>query len=455
MILYANLATSSQINVFAIKEPFMKYGLSFVFLLLVVFAEAQERRQFSSFSEVLTFADQHSYTTKVASLQQNLAVLTRKTALGNVVNPRIPTTISMLDNTRQSVSFIPAEVFGGSAGSFKEITMGQQYVSTFNFTPQFDIFNLGNYARIKSAKINEEITQNTIATNKKNLFDQLNATYHNIQTFKTQLVYLQLNKQKSDSILSIVQQKYAQGLVRQQDLNDAQVNSITIADKIEQANWNIEQQTLILKTLCDTDEELILNESLSPLSVENSVAAAKNNLLEEGMRLQTKFLEAELLASKWQQLPVLSFVSSLNWQNNSNNSFFDGKWISSNYIGLRMTWDLPTNVTKLSNFKTSEINTQLAKINATHTQLQNRLQNEQLDKEYLKVVAQYKNLAQIAKLKADNFQKSQNQYRDNILGLDKLLLAQNDLIISQLNLATSLATIAFTKAKIEINNTVK
>ena len=72
--------------------------------------------------------------------------------------------------------------------------------------------------------------------------------------------------------------------------------------------------------------------------------------------------------------------------------------------------------------------------------------------EYEKSLKQKENLWKIHDLKKDTYEKNFNQFKENILPLDKLLISQNDMLVSKLNIVSSLANIGFNKTKIEINN---
>jgi outer membrane protein TolC len=417
----------------------------------------QNTHDLKTLTEVLDLADKNSYSTKIATEQTDLARTTVQSAYGNILNPRIPVTASITDNTRMPVSFIPAEVFGGPSGSFRQLTLGQQYISVFNVAPQFDIINFGSIAKIKSAKINERLSTNNNSVNRKNLFDQINSCYHNILSFQAQITILKQHQLKADSIYLILKNKYELGLIRQQDLNDAEVNKITITDKTEQATLALQQQYLILKTLCDTDDNLTVSESLWQSYDQETKLKAEGNLSTQNAELQKEFTRAEYAAAKWANMPTLSFVGSFNWQNNSNTRFFDPKnsWINSNFWSLRVSWDFPTNINKLTAMKSAQINYRIAKINAEHLAKQNQSLNDQMVLDYEKAMLQKKNNERIFKLKEDNFLKSKNQFVENVLPLDKLLIAHNDMLASQINLAMTLASLSFNKSKIEINNQVK
>jgi OMF family outer membrane factor len=432
----------------------MRYTLSIFLIAISSIGFAQQK--FISLQEILSLAEKNNYSILIAEEQNNLASLTTVSAYGNAFNPRMPLSASITDNSKLPVSFIPSEAFGGPVGGFKQLTMGQRYVSVLNFAPQFEILNFGSLAKIKSAKANELLTKHNALLNKKNLFDQVNACYHNIISFQSQINVLKLNKQKSDTLLRIINDKYNLGLVRKQDVNDAEINLISIKDKFEQAKIGLEQQYLTLKILCETEDSLMINQILDESKIENEINVT-GNLIQENANLQLSFSKAEYKASLWNNLPVLSFITSFNVQNNSNLSFIDSKnpWIQSNFYSLKLSWDFPTNVPKITALKSNLIAYNIAQINAKHSSLQAKLQNEQLVNDYQKSLLQYQNNKNIYSLKLDNYIKSKAQFEANILSLDKLLLAHNDLLISELNVATGYANVSFNKSKIEINNQIK
>ena len=71
---------------------------------------------------------------------------------------------------------------------------------------------------------------------------------------------------------------------------------------------------------------------------------------------------------------------------------------------------------------------------------------------YEKAVNQLQNFKKIASLKEDTYRKSFNQYKENIISLDQLLIYYNNMLSAQLNMVSALANIGFSKSKIDINN---
>lgn len=428
-------------------------------LLLLVFsfnseiAFGQEVKVFTSINEVFALAKSKNYTLLNAELQTKIADLTKKAAVGNVFNPRVPTTIQALDNMNQQVSFLPAEAFGGPTGTFKEVTIGQQYVSTLAIMPQFEIFNLSNIAQVKSAKINEQLVENQNKLNELQLYNKINSIYSNILSFNGQKEILQENLKIAENIQSIIKQKFSEGLVRKQDVNEAEVNVINTKDKLEQLELNLKIQYQLLNLFFENQTTSEVTESVWNYENSNQITQVKNNLDVENTHLQNLLAKQEYKSLKYQNLPSLSFVSSFSWQNLSNEFFFHSKSNNTNfnYLGLKLNLELPT-AQRLANTKNKSIQIKILSNSEEHIIKENDIKNQQLILDYEKSVKQAENFKKISALKKDTYEKNYNQFKENILSLDKLLISQNELLQSKLNVVLALATISFNKNKIDINN---
>lgn len=427
---------------------------SFVFLIFFSVINGQEKREFTSFKEVLEYVKVTNHQFKNAEWQTRLADLARKTAKLNLLNPKIPASAQVLDNITQQVSFLPGQIFGQPQGTFKEVTIGQQYASTFSVQPQFDIINLANYAQIKSAKTNQLLIENQNKINEQNIYDQINMVYFNILSFNEQKKILEENIVIAKDILRIIQNKFTEGIARKQEVNEAETNLISLQDKLQQIELNTEIQVQTFNLFLENNVKATISEDLWTYENSNAPLTTQNSLLAENAKLQYELSEQEYKGLKFQNYPVLSFISSFNWQNLSNDFAFskNSDWINFNYIGLKLSYDLPTTVTKYSNLKSKKIQLEIAKNNQEFSKKENENKNKQMILEYEKALLQNENFIKIYILKKDTYEKNFNQFKENILPLDKLLISQNDMLTSRLNVVYSLANIGFAKAKIEISN---
>lgn len=436
-----------------IKNDTHRMTIVLLLCLLVAKVQGQEQVKISTINEAFALAKNKNYTLLNAELQTKIADLTKKAAVANILNPRVPTTIQALDNMNQQVSFLPAEAFGGPAGTFKEVTIGQQYVSTLAIMPQFEILNLSNIAQVKSAKINEQLTENQNKLNELQLYNKINSIYSNILSFNGQKEILQENLLIAENIQTIIKQKFNEGLVRKQDVNEAEVNVINTKDKLEQLELNLKIQYQLLNLFFENQTSTEVTESVWNYENSNQITKVKNNLDVENIHLQNLLAKQEHKSLMYQNLPSLSFVSSFSWQNLSNESFFHSKSNNTNfnYLGLKLNLELPT-AQRISNTQNKRIQVKILTNNEEHTVKENEIKNQQLLLDYDKAVKQAENYRKIADLKKDTYEKNYNQFKENILSLDKLLISQNELLQSKLNVVLALATISFNKNKIDITN---
>ena len=436
-----------------VKNNTDRMAIVLLLCLSVIKVQGQEQVKISTINEAFALAKNKNYTLLNAQLQIKIADLTKKSAVANVFNPRVPTTIQALDNMNQQVSFLPAEAFGGPAGTFKQVTIGQQYVSTLAIMPQFEIFNLSNIAQVKSAKLNEQLVDNQNKLNELQLYNKINSIYSNIISFNGQKEILQENLVIAENIQAIIKQKFDEGLVRKQDVNEAEVNVISTKDKLEQLDVNLKIQYQLLNLFFENQTNGEITESIWNYENSNQITQVKNNLDVENTHLQTLLAKQEYKSLKYQNLPSLSFVSSFSWQNLSNESFFNSKSNNTNfnYLGLKLNLELPT-AQRIANTKNKSIQMKMLSNSEEHVIKENDIKNQQLIMGLEKAIKQADNLKKIVDLKKDSYEKNYNQFKENILPLDKLLIAQNDLLGSKVNLVLALATISFNKNKIDINN---
>lgn len=433
------------------------FHISFSILLLCT-STFRAQLNFTGLDSLLSYAERNSTAIKTGHQQSLLAKWTKVAAIANTVNFKSPITFSATDNLQLPVNFLPAEAFGGPAGTFRQVTLGQEYVSNFNFNPQIDILNPYNWAKVKSASVNKEITEVGNQINKKTLFENIAAVYYNLLALQEQIILTEKSLTAADSIQQIVQNKFSSGIIREQDLNNARVNQLNIKDKLIQLKIMHEQQLNTLKILCDipTGVQLTLQNSTYSQSPKETLKST-GNLNNRYNELQHKLAKSEWRANKMSMMPTLSAFYYQGWQHNSNISFFDNKssWIQSQYIGIKITVPFPPDVTKMSQSYTSKINYRIAGLNNEHSELQTELNNKSLDLDFNKALSTYETSKQIYDLKSSNYTKSINQYKEGILSTDVLLTAFNEMINSELSVVSAFSSAQFIKSKILINNALK
>jgi len=430
----------------------------FGFLLVNHFSNAQNKLEFNTINSLLEYAENHSFSIKIGKQEVLLAKWQKISAQAGLVNFRMQTSFSLTDNVTLPITYFPAEAFGGDPGTFKEVTTGQQFMGNFNFTPQIDLINPVSWAKLKSVKINSKLTDINNLIVKKSLFESISASYYNIISLKEQIEISRKNLFTADTLQSIMQNKYAEGIVRQQDLNDASINKLSLADKLTQLEISLNQQYYALKVLCDIpkNEELVITEIVNYNQHFNIGFKANNQLEHKSSLLKADLAKEDLRANRLAQYPTVSIVTYNGWQQNSNNQFFDSNtnWVNSQYIGLRLSMPFP-DINRFTLTKSAKINKTISEFDAKHVKHENDIANIQLVLDYEKAYSQFKTANQIFLLKEENYQMASNQFNAAILSSDKLLIAFDNMLVSQLNYSASLANLLYTISKIEINNSIQ
>ncbi len=424
-----------------------------------VCSNAQNRIEIDNLTTLQRYAENHSANFKNANENVLLATYTRIASQWGVVNLTGNANASMLDNVNLPQSFIPAEFFGGKPGTFKTVTFGQQYVSNLTLNPQIDIINPSLWARIQTAKANEGLSKVNRLITKKNLLESVAAAYYNVLSLQEQLKSSRQLLLNNDTLAGIFANKFNEGLIRVQDLNNVQANQLLIKDKVQQLEKQLEIQIGILKGLCDIpmNQEMNFSEQLSQ-SFQNTTEPlkARANLLTQQSRMQEMYQRKVLNADQLWLLPNISMVSNFMVQQNTNNHFFDEQKVYfSNYYGLRLSMPIIPDVNKIANVRNDRINLQIARNNAAHAALQDSINNHQLELEYDKAFNTWRNTLLIERLKEDTYLRNLNIYKEGVFSSYELISSLNEWLNAKLNTENAAAAYQYAKARIILQNSIQ
>ena len=203
--------------------------------------------------------------------------------------------------------------------------------------------------------------ENQNKINEQNLYKKINAVYFNILSFNGQKEVVEENILIAENILKIISEKNKEGIARKQEVNEAEVNLILLKDKLEQLEMNTKIQYKILNLFFENKIESNLKQTIWDFKDQTILSANQNNLQNQNSELQAQLAQQEYKSLQYQNYPTLSFVSSFNWQNLSNDNFFASKsnWQNFNYVGLKLGWELPT-IQRISNIKSKKIQLEIS-----------------------------------------------------------------------------------------------
>ncbi len=425
----------------------------YLYILLLFFgttAFGQSVQRFSTWNALEDWVLKNATVIQLNQEQLRMAELTEQASWLNTLNPRIPTTGSWINNTDLPVNFIPGQVFGGPEGSFREITFGQQYISSFTAAPQFDLVNIAKWQDVRAAKANTKVVAAEGMMNRIKLLEQVNVLYCGIIQLKKQQKIVERFVWLSDSLSQIVGRKYDAGLMRLQDRNDAQVNVLQQKGVLRNIVHQLTYQEALLSSLTGISVEIDVTERAEELETKSTV---QNQTALNLAMFRVDYAKMMYRSSQLEQLPVLSFQSSLAYQNNSNAQWMDpaNRWIYSSFVGAKLTWDLPTNAVKATNVRVKKINFKMAEILLEEEKRNTKVRNEQLIKDWENAKKEVEEKELMAILEKDSYRQAGDQYEKEVIGLDKLILAQNKWLSAQLSVLNARINQQMYQQKIRIN----
>jgi outer membrane protein len=409
---------------------------------------------FNNFEALTTYADAKNKTAQSGEIKLQQAQKAKLAAMVAIADPVLSNAANFTDNTRLPVNLFPAEAFGGNKGEYREVQTGVRYNTAISSNLDLKLLNLEAWQNLKLAKLNIEMTETDNLLNAKNLHENLAATYYNIVQLQAQLESTQRSLLIADSLLQVAENKFTEGIVRQQDVNDARINRLNTAENVRQIGFMIEQQYLSLKILADIpeNEEIVVTEKSGTTPNIRPSAIQPNLLLLQRNTLQEQSAFTNFKKSKYAFAPTISFVANNTYnQYNPDFTVFGGNWINSQFVGLRVQYILPTANT-VANRSKSRFDHLLSQKNIEKVKIQIELEQKKLENEWTKAHSQQQNDQLILDLQRDNFQKNRDLYAEGLLGIDRVLTSFSAVLNAEYNLIASQVSIQLAQAKININD---
>jgi outer membrane protein TolC len=436
-------------------------SIKYTSLFIIVFFSFKINAQkvFSNLDSLVAYSANKSTTIKSGYLKLDQAKKAKLVAIYGAFDITGNGSFNITNNTKLPVSLFPSETFGGQPGTYQEIQTGIKYNSTANLYGDIKLLNIAGWQNLKLSKINLQSIEIENQLSRKNLHENIATTYFNIVNLNEQYQTTLENTKVADTLLQILTNKYAQGLVKQQDVNAAKVNFLNSQESANQINFLIQQQYIALKIICDIPESeaIKINQSVKAEDVKLNYSVEQNKLKLTSSLLKERVASNYYKQLKYANLPTISaFASNSNQQFSKTFKTFnsDTRWINSNYIGIKAVLILPTanSITQLSKAKYDYL---LAKENSIHTANETNLEYSKLSIDYSKSVSQYTTNKEVVALQKDSYTKNLQLYKQGLIGLDQLMNSFNAMITSAYNFNSAEVNVLLSQSKIDINNKLK
>lgn len=314
---------------------------------LVSLVSLQGYSQAMSLRQCIDSAIKNNYNVRIAGyelMQAKEKVLETKTNL----LPKINSAFDYRYYTNLPYQLMPAGIFGGPAGTYKEAQFGVPHNINANVQLTYPLYNPVLQANIKTIQTAEEVASLQKIKAKEDIALEVSNVYYNAQILISQQVFIDSNMVNSRKLLAVMELLYQQKMAKGTDVEKINLQLSQLLTQKETVQNQYYQAMNILKFLIGKSPEA--NLSIEPNFGKNESLLLQDNPLTE-IKLaekQISFLHTEKKLIIKSKLPVINlngFYGTTGFAKTGSYDFL--KFYPLGYAGVQVIMPLYTgNATK-------------------------------------------------------------------------------------------------------------
>ena len=418
-------------------------------LIISINAEAQNKtKQVYAFSleECVTFAKNNNVQVKNSLLAIDAQIQTNR-EIGAAAFPTIGTNAGVNDFIKIPTSLLPAQIFGGAAGTYIPVQFGTKYNANYGINFQQLLFDGQVFVALKARasslawqKKNAALTEEAIKTNIYKIYYQLSAS-------KTQLNILDANIERLTKLAHDAEIMYKNGFAERLDVDKVSVQLNNLQTEKIKANNTVAIGFMGLKMLMGmpVNDSLALTEVIDEKSIDKDILV--ENDFQYGVRKDFQYLSetkklSEFNVKRYQlgYLPTISFSGSTS--KNALRTKFDffegGSWFNTTMISLNVNLPLFNGFARDARVKKTKI--ELQQIENQLGALKNNIDNEitQAKLNFMSSVATMQFQKKNMQLAEAVYQQTKKKFEIGTGSNTEISSAQADLVTAQNNYMNAL-----------------
>ena len=357
--------------------------------------------------------------------------------------PAVSASFNGQNNLELATTPLPGELFG-QPGTVVNAQFGQEYTYNAGILIQKDVLDWGAMLKIRSLKMQTKISTLEAEAFKEQLCQQAYLHYFTILVGKEALRLQVLDKAFSDSIVLLYEDKYAAGEIDLMMLNQAKLNSKSIAQNVVQQQSLLEESLSTLKFLLNLRPEanlevsdtldyrafpIVQQQDINPLkSIE--LAAVQNHIAKNRVQQQSSaFLP---------KLSVQAYFGQQQFGDSPDLNLGTNAWTPYNYLGLSLNLPLFTGFNSLNRLGAEKVSLKNATLNLNKTQSDAEFSDSKLLFDYHQSFKQVLIAREILDLRKQNSNLALKQYQAGLISADRQFDLYNDYLKAENNYLNAL-----------------
>lgn len=387
--------------------------------------------------------------------------------------PQVNVTADLTDNVLQQAFVFPVGFMDPNAGedAYAVIRAGMQYSTTVNAQATQQLFNKSVFTGIKAARVSEDFYNQNIARTEEEVIQQVASLFYQVASLKSQRVVLESTLAETQKNLTILSEKFQNGLARKVDVDRLKVNATNIETELRSVDDMHASRLNQLKLLAGIDMNTSID-VVEPLLQEADAYQVDPQVLDDDWAWENKIeykqlstqlslydLERKNFASGY--FPTLSAFASYTYSGQSNDFILSANansvWFDMASIGLRLTIPVFDGFNKSARMQQSRIRRMKTERDMHFTEQQANMAYDNARKTFETSYSSYRAQSENVALANSVYEVTLQNYNEGVSPLTDLLQAESAKIQAQSQLITSLlkvkqAEVDLLKAKGEIKS---
>ena len=350
-----------------------------------------------------------------------------------------------------NASVIPAETFGGPAGTYSAAKLGVPQTKSGSISLNQNLYNASAMIGLKAAKVLVNLNKLQIESSKEDLVYNVSATYYNIQAIIKQAELTSKTLASTEALLQITQDQFKAGLATETDADRLTVTRDNTKANLQSLDNSKEKYHNLLKVLMN----VALTENITVQSFTDNEAdaallqlpaynpATKTNYLQVIENIKVANLQKQNIKAGLKPTLSLNASYGLSGYNNNADPFknINSKFYPSSSVGLSLKVPIFDGFSVKYQAKQKDFEIKKYQVQAEQTMQQN---NKDVADAYADIKSnfityqnQQRNLALAEKVMKDINQ----QYKSGLVKVSDVINSNTDLQTAQSNFVTALINI--------------
>ena len=368
--------------------------------------------------------------------------------------PTITASTSAVDYTQIPTSLLPAQIFGGPAGTFIPVQFGTKYNANYGANIQQLLFDGQVFIALQARATSMDLQQKNAALTQENIKANIYKIYYQLSASKTQLNILDANIARLKTLARDAQIMYKNGFAEKLDVDKVSVQLNNLETEKLKANNSVAIGYMGLKMLMGmpVKDSLVLTDVINEKSLTNDILTENDfqyNVRKDFQYLNTVKKMNQFNVKRYQlsNLPTISMAGS--YSKNAQRSKFDffegGSWFTTSLINLNISLPIFNGFATDARIKRTKI--ELKQTENQIEALKNSIDNEinQAKLNYMSSVATVQFQKKNMELAESVYQQTKKKFEAGTGSNTEISAAQADLVSAQNNYMNALYTALIAK----------